>query len=181
MKNFKNIHNFNSFINEKDGFDSVETKISGQIEAMDDQKKAQLKKELESFAAKLGLQPGDLADQKKVEAALEKKGGDIKESMVYKNLTKNLLESDNVNEGIKDWFKKVSAKAMQMFGLGGLVSGIVTLAVNAEMQNAVTNAADYSGATVNPGMAPVFGGIALAVGVAAVALGLNKANKEAEA
>lgn len=179
MKTFKNIHNFESFLNEKEGFDSVEAKINAQIAGMDDQKKAQLKKELEAFASKMGLKPEDLANTAKVTAALEKKGGALKESLLYRNMRKNILaESEVLNEGkIKEWFKKVSAKAMQLFGLGGIIGGIATLAINAEVQSAVTTAADYSGATVDPGIAPIVGGVALAIGVAAVALGLNKAAK----
>ena len=171
MKNFKNIHNFESFLTEKESFDKSDAKpnnasalVKAKLEDLSPEQKAQLKKELLNTAKTLGLRPEDLTDTKKVQAALSKKS--------------SVLESE-INEGLKDWFKKISAKAMQLFGLGNIMAGIAGLAVNAQIQSGLTDAADLSGASVSPGAAAVVGGVALAIGLAATIVGITKANKEA--
>lgn len=161
MKYLKTFESFS--INENEGTSAVEAEVAKKIEELSPEEQENLKGELVEFADKLGLDPSELADKEKVEAALQAQG-DI------------TLESLGVNEGISEWWGRVKSKiSAWLTGLGitGTIGGIITAAVGAEMQSTATTLADYRpDAIVEPNQAVIIGGIAAAVGVASLITGL---------
>jgi uncharacterized Tic20 family protein len=154
----RHLKGFKSFsINENNS--SMEDIVSSKIESLSDSEIEQVKQDLLKLADNIGLSPEDLTDEEKVKAALDKSGMKIEPL---------------VNEGLKETWDKIKGKFGKMllnFGLGGLVSSIVTLALGAGMQSGAVTAADYSGATVEPNTMVIIGGTAAVISLIATIIG----------
>lgn len=152
MKYLKTFESFS--INENQGNSAAEAEVAKKIEELSPEEQENLKGELIELADKLGLDPSELADKEKVEAALQAQG---------------------VNEEFQWWDRAKSKISAWLTGLGvtGLIGGLSSVAIGSEMQSHETTLADFRpDAIVEPNQAVVIGGIAMAVGLAAVITGL---------
>jgi hypothetical protein len=168
MKHLKTFENFS--LNENNEQD-MEESLSSKINSLSDSEMEEVKSSLVELADNLGLSPEDLTDKKKVEAALSKWIGDINDD--FESGLK--LESMEVNEGFKDWWMRVKNKFYKFltkFGIGGLLSGMITFGIGINMQSTATSLADYSGQDVMPSSLIIISGAAIAISLIATFVGL---------
>lgn len=164
MKYIKTFENYKINESEEVELPKTEEIIKQKVEALSEEDKNKAREEILALASKLGLSPEDMTDASKVEAALSKKESELK------------LESISVNEGIKEWWDKAKNKFYKWLtytGIGGVVGGLITLAIGGSMQGADTNLADYTGATVHPNTAVIVGGVAMAISLVATIVGMK--------
>jgi len=138
--------------------------IEEKVKSFSEEEKNKAIEELTKLAGKLGLSPEDMTDPTKVEAALSKKESELK------------LESVSVDESLKEWWGKAKDKFYKWLtysGIGGLVGGLITLAIGGSMDSIATNAADYTGATVDMNTAVIVGGSAMVISLVATLVGLK--------
>ena len=138
--------------------------IEEKVKSFSEEEKNKAIEELTKLADKLGLSPEYMTDPTKVEAALSKKESELK------------LESVSVDESLKEWWGKTKDKFYKWLtnaGIGGLVGGLITLAIGGSMDSQASNLADYTGATVDMNTAVIVGGSAMVISLVATLVGMK--------
>jgi len=170
MKYIKTFENYKVNENEVNPISSeinltkAESVITQKVESFTEKEKNKAIEELTTLAGKLGLSPEDMTDATKVEAALSKKESELK------------LESVSVDESLKEWWGKTKDKFYKWLtnaGIGGLVGGLITLAIGGSMDSQASNLADYTGAVVDMNTAVIVGGSAMVISLVATLVGLK--------
>jgi hypothetical protein len=167
IKTFENYKINESEVNEisnEINLTEAESVIKKKVESFSEEEKNKAIEELTTLAGKLGLSPEDMTDATKVEAALSKKESELK------------LESVSVDESLKEWWGKAKDKfykGLTYSGIGGMVGGLITLAIGGSMNSHATNVADYTGATIDMNTAVIVGGSAMVISLVATLVGLN--------
>jgi hypothetical protein len=159
----KYLKKFESFSLNENNEQDMEELVSSKINSLSDSEIEEVKIGLAELADNLGLSTEELTDKEKVEAALSKSG--LK------------LESMEVNEGLKDWWGRQKNKFYNFlikFGIGGMLSGLITTAIGTEMQSTATALADYSGQDVIPNSTIIIGGAAIVISLIATIVGMQK-------
>jgi hypothetical protein len=132
----------------------------------------QLQQFVNELAQKLGLSVEQLKDEELVKSKLAE-------------LTKNeSFEVDETNEGLKDMFASLKAKAAKILtwaGLGTVAGGLINLAIDAGFNEHAINAADYTGATLHMSSMAIASIIALVAGTAMTVVGMKNLPKTATA
>ena len=167
IKTFENYKINESEVNEisnEINLTEAESVIKKKVESFSEEEKNKAIEELTTLAGKLGLSPEDMTDATKVEAALSKKESELK------------LESVSVDESLKEWWGKAKDKFYKWLtysGIGGMVGGLITLAIGGSMNSHATNVADYTGATIDMNTAVIVGGSAMVISLVATLVGLK--------
>jgi hypothetical protein len=170
-------------INEAEGFNIKGVKpefkkmITTEVKKLSDEDKKKLASDMGSIAAKLNLTVADLEDHNKVAMALLN-AGMITENFTFEEDEDQLLE--DLNEGLgeamdkfKAWWEKTKMKVykwMVKLGVGSLASGILTVAIAAGSMPEP----NYSGPPVTPNAVVIAGGVAAAIGLVSLILGLKQ-------
>jgi hypothetical protein len=176
-------------INEAEGFNIKGVKpefkkmITAEVKKLSDEDKKKLASDMGSLAAKLNLTVADLEDHNKVAMALLN-AGMITENFSFSGDEDQLIE--DLNEGLgeamdkfKAWWEKTKMKVykwMVKLGVGSAAGGILTAAIGAGFMPEP----NYSGPPVTPNAAVIAGGVAAAVGVVSLILGLKGTGDLAE-
>jgi len=169
-------------MNEAEGFNIKGVKpefkkmITSEVKKLSDEDKKKLASEMETLAAKLNLSVNDLKDHNKVAMALLN-AGMITENFSFDGDVDQLTE--DLNEGLgeamkrlKGWWEKTKNtvyKWMIKLGIGSVAGGILTTAIGAGFMPDP----NYSGAPLTPNAAVIAGGVAVAIGLVAILLGLK--------
>ena len=170
MKYIKTFENYKVNENEVNPISSeinltkAESVITQKVESFTEEEKNKAIKELTTLAGKLKISLEDMTDATKVEAALSKKESELK------------LESVSVDESLKEWWGKAKDKFYKWLtnaGIGGLVGGLITLAIGGSMDSQASNLADYTGAVVDMNTAVIVGGSAMVISLVATLVGLK--------
>ena len=164
MKYIKTFENYKINESEEVELTKAEEIIKQKVGSFSEEEKNKAREEIIALANKLGLSPEDMTDESKVKAALAKNQSELK------------LESISVNEGMREWWSKAKNKFYKWLtysGIGGLVGGLVTLAIGGSMDSVATNAADYTGATVDMNTAVIVGGVAMVISLVATLVGMK--------
>jgi hypothetical protein len=145
----------------------LKTKLEDEIKKLSPEDMEALKADMVKLGAKLKLSANELKNPEVVAKALLD-AGMVKESFSYDG------DIDNLNEGLKDWWEKSKMKVskwMTKLGLGGLVSGLVSMAYGSTLMPNV----DYLAhdATVTPNAWIIAGGTAMAISLITVILGMK--------
>jgi len=176
-------------INEAEGFNIKGVKpefkkmITSEVKKLSDEDKKKLASEMGTLAAKLNLSVNDLEDHNKVAMALLN-AGMITENFSFDGDVDQLTE--DLNEGLgeamnkfKGWWEKTKKnvyKWMIKLGAGSVAGGILTTAIGAGFMPEP----NYSGAPVTPNAAVIAGGVAAAIGIVTLLLGLKGTGDLAE-
>jgi hypothetical protein len=176
-------------VNEAEGFNIKGVKpefkkmITSEVKKLSDEDKKKLASEVGTLAAKLNLSVNDLEDHNKVAMALLK-AGMIAENFSFDGDVDQLTEE--LNEGLgeamnkfKGWWEKTKNtvyKWMMKFGVGSVAVGILTSAISAGFMPDP----NYSGVPVTPNAAVIAGGVAAAIGIVSLLLGLKGTGNLAE-
>lgn len=176
-------------VNEAEGFNIKGVKpefkkmITSEVKKLSDEDKEKLASDMGTLAAKLNLSVADLEDHNKVAMALLN-AGMITENFSYDGDVDQLTE--DLNEGLgeamnkfKAWWEKTKMKVykwMVKLGVGSAAGGILTAAIGAGFMPEP----NYSGAPVTPNAAVIAGGVAAAIGVVSLILGLKGTGDLAE-
>lgn len=151
--------------------------LQNKLKSLKPEEKEKLKSELEAFASKLDLSPEDLGDPHKVVDALSK-NKDIAKIMNESEFT---IGEEELFEGawekFKTWYQKKKTKIGEwMAKMGGLsiLGGMITSGIGTELDEPARMML-RAGQTLDPNSVTVIGGIAFAVGLAAVIVGLSQA------
>lgn len=158
MKYLKKFESFSSNENNE-----MEDLVSSKINSLSDSEIEEVKSDLLELADNLGLSPEELTDEEKVKSALSKSG--LK------------LESLAINEGLKDWWARSKNKFynfLTKFGIGGILSGIITTAIGSNMMSDASTLADYTGQDVAPNSTVIIGGAAIVISLIATIVGMQK-------
>jgi len=150
--------------------------LQNKLKSLKPEEKEKLKSELEAFASKLDLSPEDLGDPHKVFDALSK-NKDIVKIMNESEFTIGEELFEGSWEKYKTWYQKKKAKIGKwMAKMGGLwiLGGMLTTGIDLELEEPARMML-RAGQTLDPNSVTVIGGIAFAVGVAAVIVGLSQA------
>lgn len=157
---------------------SLKNDMEKKYKSLSGDEKETLKAELIGFAEKMGLKPEELGDIGKVTDALAKK----KEVIGILKENEDSGDEESLLEGMfdqfKSWYQKKRDKLlMWLVKFGGLtmLGGMITAGIGAEM-DAAQEAALRMGQTLDPNSTTVVGGIVVAIGLAAVMVGLVKGN-----
>lgn len=185
MKNIKSIDmkhlkSFQMFENEGQVAPAEATKAPAEMPvdraAVEAVVKKQSPEQLQQFVSelsqKLGLTPEQLKDESLVKSKLEE---------MAKNES---FEVDETNEGLKDFFSGLKARAARFLtgiGLGTVTLGLVSLAVDAGFHEHAMNAADYTGATLQMSSMAIASIIAMVAGTAITVVGMKNLPKTATA
>lgn len=170
MKYIKTFENYKVNENEVNPISSeinltkAESVITQKVESFTEEEKNKAIKELTTLAGKLKISLEDMTDATKVEAALSKNESELK------------LESVSVDESLKEWWGKTKDKFYKWLtnaGIGGLVGGLITLAIGGSMDSQASNLADYTGAVVDMNTAVIVGGSAMVISLVATLVGLK--------
>jgi hypothetical protein len=170
MKYIKTFENYKVNENEVNPISSeinltkAESVITQKVESFTEEEKNKAIKELTTLAGKLKLSLGDMTDAAKVEEALSKNESELK------------LKSVSVDESLKEWWGKTKDKFYKWLtnaGIGGLVGGLITLAIGGSMDSQASNLADYTGAVVDMNTAVIVGGSAMVISLVATLVGLK--------
>ena len=170
MKYIKTFENYKVNENEENPISSeinltkAKSVIEEKVKSFSEEEKNKAIKELTTLAGKLKLSLEDMTDATKVEAALSKKESELK------------LESVSVDESLREWWGKTKDKFYKWLtnaGIGGLVGGLITLAIGGSMDSQASNLADYTGATVDMNTAVIVGGSAMVISLVATLVGMK--------
>ena len=170
MKYIKTFENYKVNENEVNPISSeinltkAKSVIEEKVKSFSEEEKNKAIKELTTLAGKLKLSLEDMTDAPKVEAALSKKESELK------------LESVSVDESLREWWGKTKDKFYKWLtnaGIGGLVGGLITLAIGGSMDSQASNLADYTGAIVDMNTAVIVGGSAMVISLVATLVGLK--------
>jgi hypothetical protein len=145
----------------------LKTKLEDEIKKMSPEDMDALKADVTKLGAKLKLSANDMKNPEIVAKALLD-AGMVKESFSYDG------DIDNLNEGVKEWWEKSKMKVskwMTKLGIGGLVSGLVSMAYGSTLMPNV----DYMphNATVTPNAWIIAGGTAMAISLIVTILGMK--------
>jgi len=176
-------------MNEAEGFNIKGVKpefkkmITSEVKKLSNEDKKKLASEMGTLAAKLNLSVNDLEDHNKVAMALLN-AGMITENFSFDGDVDQLTE--DLNEGLgeamnkfKGWWEKTKNtvyKWMIKLGAGSVAGGILTTAIGAGFMPDP----NYSGAPVTPNAAVIAGGVAAAIGIVTLLLGLKGTGDLAE-
>jgi hypothetical protein len=163
----KYLSTFNGFSINENTQKELENTISSKIESLSESEIEVIKNDLENFANKIGISIDDLKDEELVKKALLESGLN--------------LESMEINEGLKDWWKRIKNKFynfLTKLGMGGMLVGMITSGIGAEMMSSSTNLPNY--VVVTPSSTIVIGGVAFAISLIAtiVGVGLNSSSRK---
>ena len=170
MKYIKTFENYKVNENEENPISSeinltkAKSVIEEKVKSFSEEEKNKAIKELTTLAGKLKLSLEDMTDAPKVAAALSKKESELK------------LESVSVDESLREWWGKTKDKFYKWLtnaGIGGLVGGLITLAIGGSMDSQASNLADYTGATVDMNTAVIVGGSAMVISLVATLVGMK--------
>ena len=170
MKYIKTFENYKVNENEENPISSeinltkAKSVIEEKVKSFSEEEKNKAIKELTTLAGKLKLSLEDMTDATKVEAALSKKESELK------------LESVSVDESLREWWGKTKDKFYKWLtnaGIGGLVGGLITLAIGGSMDSQASNLADYTGAIVDMNTAVIVGGSAMVISLVATLVGMK--------
>ena len=164
FENYKVNENEENPISSEINLNKAKSVIEEKVKSFSEEEKNKAIEELTTLARKLGLSPEDMTDATKVEAALSKKESELK------------LESVSVDESLKKWWGKTKDKFYKWLtnaGIGGLVGGLITLAIGGSMDSQASNLADYTGATVDMNTAVIVGGSAMVISLVATLVGMK--------
>ena len=191
MKHLKKFESFNSEKLNENWFSKQFDKIKGFVKNFKSEdlfKKDKIKKALESktltskekeiiaqeiadFCTKAKLTPEQLQDSELVAAKLQE--------LSNANSNPNLdYIGEHVNEGMTEWwtqFKSKNAGFFKKIGIGLVLTGIISLGVDATMANLSNlDAAGDAMRTIGP--LAMFAGSAIAIGLISLNIGLNNIN-----
>ena len=169
-------------ISEAEGFNIKGVKpefkklITSEVKKLSDAEKEKLASELGTLASKLDLTVDDLDDHNKVAMALLN-AGMIVENFSFDGDVDELIE--DLNEGVADamnkfksWWEKTKEKVykwMIKLGVGSTAGGILTAAIS----SGYMPEPNYGGPPITPNAAVIAGGIAAAIGLVTLLLGLK--------
>ena len=169
MKYIKTFENYKVNENEVNPISSeinltkAKSVIEEKVKSFSEEEKNKAIKELTTLAGKLKLSLEDMTDATKVAEALSKEESE-------------LIELVSVDESLKKWWSKTKDKFYNWLtkaGIGGLVGGLITLAIGGSMDSQASNLADYTGATVDMNTAVIVGGSAMVISLVATLVGMK--------